>query len=430
MDYQDKYIKYKTKYLELKNANINNQIGGGNLNFMKNLIKKANIPGLSISIIENGKTNNYIFGVSDNDTKKKINNYTIYISASLSKPVFSYCILKLVEQKILDLDKPLSEYVNLGKIDKIYIMDKRFNKITTRMILSHTSGLGNIGENKILFTPGTNFCYSGDGFILLQLIVEKITKKQINDIIIDNVFTPFNMEDSSFIYRNKYNKKIITQHDYNGNTKPYNFNPHTITNAHVAGGLFTTLNDYTKFLIGLSNDKSIINMMLEEQIKLNNNIFWGLGVPIEIINNKKMIWHWGDNFNFRHFFIYDPINLNGFVLFTNSYNGLSIIDKISEKIFNIKYKAVLELKKLTEGRYLHEQYNNPLRIERLLILDTFMISGTEKGIDKLKKWIDKLKIKDKQGQLNALVEDFKAIFQVWDNPQDNEFINAITKLYL
>lgn len=387
--------------------------------YINKITADAKIPGAAVSIIKNKRIINIYTGFKNSEKKTQIDHNTIYLSASLSKVVFSYCILKLVELKILELDTPLSTYTNLKAISKSYA-STNFNKITTRMILSHTSGLQNDGKNKILFTPGTRFFYSGDGFKLLQLVVEQITKEPINNIINRYVFIPFNMINSSFVYRSEYKTRITSQHDYYQRVIPNIIIPERIKSAHVAGSLFTTLVDYGIFLTKLSNDENIINMMLEKQIKLSKNIYWGLGVPVEIINGKKMIWHWGDNLYFRHFFIYDLVNSNGMILFTNSYNGLSIVDKLSYKIFHKKFASVLELKKLTEGRFLHEQYDNPLRIKRLLILDDFLTNGSSALIE-WKKWLDTLNSKDKLEQMNVLIEEFNT----WLHPQNKKYIKLI-----
>ena len=393
------------------------------MNKIKNIMKKANIPGLSLSILQNDKVEIINLGISDNNTQKEISNKTIWVSASLGKPVFAYGVLKLVEEKKLDLDKPLFKYLPENKIDKTLKKDKRYKKITTRMVLTHTSGLQNDGSNKILFNPGEKFTYSGDAFLYLQHVIENITNLHINDFMTEKVFIPFKMYNSSYVYKTKYNKYLITPHDYNCNVKYWGKNmkmdiKNTKSRGHVDGGLFTTIEDYSNFLIGLSKDISIQTMMTKKQIKLNNNIYWGLGIGVEIIENQKMIWHWGDNLYMRHFMIFDPKNGTGFVLLTNSYNGLSIIDSISKLLYNKKFKSVLALKELTEGRYLHEQYDNPLRINRLLVMDEFLNNGQEKGMKKYKKWVKNLKDKD---QINVLTEGFNT----WLYKKNIKYVNAI-----
>src|ERR1035437_9704046 len=71
------------------------------------LIKKLNVPGVSISIIKNYKLSwSKSFGISDAVQQNKVNNKTIFEACSMSKPVFTFLVLKLADQGKLDLDKP------------------------------------------------------------------------------------------------------------------------------------------------------------------------------------------------------------------------------------------------------------------------------------------------------------------------------------
>ncbi|HXY00078.1 MAG TPA: serine hydrolase domain-containing protein, partial [Candidatus Limnocylindrales bacterium] len=93
------------------------------------LMKEATVPGVSLALIRNGKT--YLlqpFGMRDAKTGQRVTEETVFEAASLSKPVFAYGVLKLVEQGILDLDAPLSKY-----LPKPYVEgDARLDKITAR----------------------------------------------------------------------------------------------------------------------------------------------------------------------------------------------------------------------------------------------------------------------------------------------------------
>ena len=101
------------------------------------LMKKGNMPGLAIAVIRKGKTS-WVrgFGVKETKTGVPVTEDTIFEAASLSKPVFAYGVLKLVEQRKLGLDVPLTTY-----LPKPYIEgDDRLNKITARIVLSHRTG--------------------------------------------------------------------------------------------------------------------------------------------------------------------------------------------------------------------------------------------------------------------------------------------------
>src|ERR1700735_3051216 len=98
------------------------------------LMKQADIPGLSIAIIRNGKLVwNNVFGVADAETKKPATNQTVFEAASLSKCIFAYGVLKLVDEGKLNLDSPLNKY--LGNNYDVADTEKRINLITARRVL-------------------------------------------------------------------------------------------------------------------------------------------------------------------------------------------------------------------------------------------------------------------------------------------------------
>ncbi|HTC40230.1 MAG TPA: serine hydrolase domain-containing protein, partial [Candidatus Acidoferrales bacterium] len=144
------------------------------------LLKEGTVPGASLALIRGGKTYwVHGFGVRDAKSGQPVVEDTIFEAASLSKPVFAYGVLKLVDQGKLDLDAPLSKY-----LPKPYIEgDPRLDKITARYVLSHRTGFPNWRPDAgltIHFTPGERFSYSGEGFVYLQKVVQQITGEPLN----------------------------------------------------------------------------------------------------------------------------------------------------------------------------------------------------------------------------------------------------------
>lgn len=141
------------------------------------LMTEADIPGLSIALIRDSKMIwSHGFGVTNSETKALVNANTVFEAASLTKPVFAYAVLKLVDSGKLDLDTPLVKYLP-GKYD--VGDDPRLEQITARHVLSHTTGFPNWRPRgsqtiKIHFVPGHHFSYSGEGFVYLSRVVEHI----------------------------------------------------------------------------------------------------------------------------------------------------------------------------------------------------------------------------------------------------------------
>ncbi|WP_289644215.1 serine hydrolase domain-containing protein [Maribacter aestuarii] len=108
--------------------------------FLEGQMKVLDVPGVSVAIINDGRVVYHtVKGYADSETKKKVNEKTIFEGASLSKPLFAYFVMGFVEEGKLDLDRPLYEYLPYDDIAN----DERYKKITARMVLSHTTGLPN-----------------------------------------------------------------------------------------------------------------------------------------------------------------------------------------------------------------------------------------------------------------------------------------------
>src|SRR5271170_5772051 len=181
------------------------------------LMKKDGVPGLAMAVIRDGKTTwVHGFGLKEVKTGQPVTGETVFEAASLSKPVFAYGVLKLVEQGKLGLDDPLTNY-----LPKPYIAgDDRLVKITARIVLSHRTGFpnwrGDDGLLPIYFTRGERFSYSGEGYVYLQRVVEQITGKPLNEYITEAVFTPLGMTSSSYVWRPDFDALTATGYDSDG----------------------------------------------------------------------------------------------------------------------------------------------------------------------------------------------------------------------
>lgn len=106
---------------------------------IEELMEKKRVPGLSIAIVKKDEIIwNESFGYKNMDTNEPVTNGTIFEGASLSKPLFAYGILRLVEENLLDLDTPIKNI-----FPEEYVSDPRIDLITPRMVLSHITGFPN-----------------------------------------------------------------------------------------------------------------------------------------------------------------------------------------------------------------------------------------------------------------------------------------------
>jgi CubicO group peptidase (beta-lactamase class C family) len=307
-------------------------------------LREAGVPGISIALIRSGKTFwVHGFGVKDVKTGKPVTEQTTFEAASLSKPVFAYGVLKLVDEGKLDLDAPLTKYLPQRYIDG----DEQLDKITARIVMSHRTGFrnwrGDGNALKIYFTPGEKFSYSGEGFVYLQKVVEQITGKKLNEYMTEAVFVPLGMTDSSFVWRPEFDAQTATGHDSDGHPgekwKPQD--------ANAASSLQTTAGDYSRFVEAVLNGKGLKPVTLRESEKpqiavdpactnctdraageLSKEVFWGLGWGIQETKDGESLWHWGDNGAFKAYVVAYPKQKMGLVMFLNGENGLAIRDKL------------------------------------------------------------------------------------------------------
>jgi len=310
------------------------------------LMKKDGVPGLSIAVVRGGKTTwVHGFGIKEAQTNRLVTEDTVFEAASLSKPVFTYGVLKLVEQGRLGLDVPLTQY-----LPKPFVVgDERLAKITARIVLSHRTGFPNWPNDdgvKIYFTPGERFSYSGEGYIYLQRVVEQITGKPLNDYMTEAVFTPLGMTSSSYVWRQDFDALTATGHNSDGKAVGFD----KPKEALAASTLNTTARDYARFVEAVLNRKGLKPATLremetpeialdpecricikQEPKQLSKNLFWGLGWGIERKDGRDVLWHWGDNGSFKAFVMADPKTKSGVVMFANSENGIEIAKPIIDE---------------------------------------------------------------------------------------------------
>ncbi len=308
------------------------------------LMKQADIPGMSVAVVRNNKTywlQN--FGVKSTKTNEPVDDGTVFNVGSLSKPVFAYGVLKLVDAGKLKLDEPLAPYVPKEFTEG----DPRFQQITARIVLSHRTGFPNWpgdGEKlTIHFTPGERFSYSGSGMVFLQKAVEKITGKPLNDYMQEAVFGPLGMTSSSYVWRGEYEKTAAAGHEIAGTPADL----FKAKDANAAASLETSTHDYALFveavLAGkglkpstlremetaqIAVDPECVNCTDREPKELSKSVFWGLGWGIQETAQGKSLWHWGDNGVFKAYVVVRPKEKSGLVMFANSTNGLSVIKTI------------------------------------------------------------------------------------------------------
>lgn len=308
------------------------------------------------------------FGVKNTKAGEPVVDNTIFEAASLTKPFFAYAMMKLIESEELDLDKPLVEYVPQDYLVKNYIRHawdlegfnrEWFKRITARHVLSHSSGLPH-GDPRmplpIFFEPGTRYRYSADGYLYLQRVVEHLKGESLAEIMRKLAIEPLGMKQSSMVWEDRYETMSAVGYDMFSET---NGQFRKRRKAHAGATLYTTAEDYAKFVAAMINDVGLnddtIEEMMTPQVDVDEDVFWGLGFGLEKTPNGMAFWQWSDYGIFRNYVVAYKAKKIGIVYLTNSFNGLSIGDEIVRS-------AIGGGKDLGLGYLGYDRYDSPIKV--------------------------------------------------------------------
>lgn len=219
------------------------------------LMQAGNVPGLGLALIEDGRVV-YLkaYGYADIDERRALQTDTVMYGASLTKAAFAYMVMTLVDAGVVDLDKPIEDY--LPKPLERYkdyadlADDPRWRVWTLRMLLSHNAGLPNwrwfsaSQKLEIIFEPGSRYAYSGEGIQIAQLTLEEGLDLDVNALMQERVFERFQMARTSMLWREDFRPNFARGYDEKGNNLGHNMR----RSVRAAGSMDTTVADFAAFL--------------------------------------------------------------------------------------------------------------------------------------------------------------------------------------
>ena len=339
------------------------------------LIDSAHVTGMVVVVFNN---NNPVyekaFGYKNAETKEPLQFNTEFYGASLSKSIFAVLVMKLVEEGVLDLDKPLQEYLQKPVYDYPPVTprawhedysslknDSLYQKITARMCLDHTTGFPNWRfyapdeKLRVLTEPGSRYSYSGEGMVYLQVVLEKMLGIPLDSMMQREIFRPSGMKTSSYNWQPRFENNFCYGHDSEQKVLPKDKD----NAARSASSLETTPEDYTRFMTAVMKNTIISEKsrgeMFSPQIRirslsqfgplarkdstLNDNISlsYGLGWGL-----YKTPFGWGafkegHGDGFQHYSVIFPGKKSGILIMCNSDNGESIFKELLQTAIGDKY---------------------------------------------------------------------------------------------
>jgi len=324
------------------------------------LMRAAHVTGVGLALFHSGKIE-YLkaYGYRDTEKELPLTPDSVMTSASLSKAAFATLVLILVQEHLIDLDKPIYQYLPKPLPDfpryADLAGDDRYKKLTLRILLSHTSGFPNWRayeedrKLRIHFDPGTRYAYSGEGIDLAQLVVETVMHKSLTDLMEEKIYKPLLMARTSMVWQPRFDNDFANGYDEYGRS----LGPERRSTPDAAGSMQTTLNDYAVLLCAIMRRKVLntrtVGLMLSPQIQIHSahqfpslenapstayddvRLRYGLGWGLYSSPYGKAFFKEGHGEGWRHLALCFN-NGSGILIMTNSSNGEGIFKPLIESV--------------------------------------------------------------------------------------------------
>ena len=309
------------------------------------LMREHHVPGVSIAILERGDLRwAQGFCVADARTARPVTVDTGFEAASMSKPIAALVAMQLLQEGRLDLDRPLVEYLG-----RDYLPDQpAHRRITARMALTHRTGLENWrsgydemgGPLALKFAPGSEYTYSGEGYLFLQRALEAVTGQPLERLAQERLFAPLGLTRTSFVWTKALERDLASGHRENGEFKERT----RYRKANAAYSLYTTPTEYARLMLvlarpGLLGERAFtpesIALLLAREERLGDDealerpglaravaTYRALGFKVDVTPEGDIAWHTGANSSgFRSVGQLNPAKGSGLVVFTNGDGG-------------------------------------------------------------------------------------------------------------
>ncbi|UJR34647.1 hypothetical protein I4U23_027424 [Adineta vaga] len=325
--------------------------------FLQGVLERFSIPGIALGVFRNDKIIHAKgYGYSNIEHQVPVKPETVFQSGSVGKQFTSMAIMMLIEKGKLRLDDKIKQYFPDAP--------STWNNITIRHLLTHTSGMTDypdhinlqddyteeeiyqeIKKNPLAFPVGEQWSYSNLGYVMLGILIRRITNQFYGDFLKENVFNPLGMTTARVINEtdiipNRASGYILA----NGELKNQAWVSPSL-NTMADGALYLTIYDMAKWDAGLNNNqllkdpKSFDTMW--SPVKLNNGSTYPYGFGWTLArakNGMRIVEHGGAWQGFKSFVIRILEEKLTIVLFANL--GETEIEELAKLVLHF-YKPEL-----------------------------------------------------------------------------------------
>lgn len=263
------------------------------------------------------------FGYADLEWRAPLDEHTAMRLGSVSKPLTAIVVLRLAARGLIDLDAPLSDYVD--------DVSDTLGAPTIRQLLSHTSGLpdhfahpdmlsimrnpttlretaARMADAEPLFAPGASWAYSNFNYVLLALLIEEVTEREFVDVMHTELFDPLAMTESHFDDPGRVIPRRARGYDLDGEGPVNAIYVHP-SHAHAAGALLSSAHDLGLWGAALGDATLLAPELWRDaftsaQPADGSDPGYGLGFNIGTFAGESIIWHSGSTNGFNATFLF------------------------------------------------------------------------------------------------------------------------------
>jgi CubicO group peptidase (beta-lactamase class C family) len=322
------------------------------------------VPGVSIAVIDGGGIEwAHGYGVTDVADPRPVTKDTLFQAASISKPLVAMAALSCVQTGLLDLDENVNDKLVSWKVPENE--HTQAEKVTLRRLLSHSAGLSGhkfngyaIGEAlpglrhildgsppansapiRVILKPGSQWLYSGGGYMLVQQLLEDVTGKAFHELMREIVLQKLEMQNSTYSQPlpEQQARQAASGHSDEGQVIPGRWR---IYPEQAAAGLWTTPSDLAGFIIEIQRAAcgflgSILSPGLTRQMLAPQIQDWGLGLQVGGSAADTWFAQGGMRDGYRCYLFGFVKSGQGAVVMTNGDNGYKLAMEIIRTIAGV-----------------------------------------------------------------------------------------------
>ncbi|WP_027483108.1 serine hydrolase domain-containing protein [Deinococcus pimensis] len=307
--------------------------------FVQQRMQAGGVPGVAIAIVKDGRVLTRAYGVADLASRRPMSRYTPVGIGSTTKTLTALAVMQLVSAGRVELDAPVRDY-----LPEFTPSDLRARRITVRQLLSHTSGLPSstaldrdispqapmrrlqaLLANPLTSDPGSRFEYANDGYVILGVLISRVSGQTYEEYLRRHVFEPLRMNRATFDGREA--ERLGLSRSYLKYDQTYEAMRLPFTRSlNPAGLLMMSANDaglYLRALLATHQGRTsvlrpaLLNEMWSKQATMNSTRDYGLGWMLNTTNGAGVVYHSGNILVSGSMFLLDPANGLGVAVLSN-----------------------------------------------------------------------------------------------------------------